>query len=288
MEYAFQIQELIKTYPDFQLGPVNLSLKKGMVLGFIGPNGAGKTTTLRAMTGLIKKDSGKILINGVENNPENTLWKKNIGFVGENHSYYERWTVSQNLHFFSRFYPKWSQSKEIDLCRRFQLNRDKKVKNLSKGNRIKLALVKALSSSPDLLLLDEPTSGLDPIVRSEVLHVLFEVLEDSERSIFYSTHILSDINRLADELVFIKNGKLILKEYKDNLINQWRKITFTASQPIITLPAAETLESEHNRFLALSSDYEKTIAEIRKQGGENIDILRISIDEIAIQILKGE
>ncbi len=288
MKMAFETNHLVKKYSDFTLGPLDLSLEPGMVLGFIGPNGAGKTTTLHAMMGLIRRDEGSIHFNGLENDPEQTDWKQQVGFVGESHAYYERWSVEQNLACFSRFYPNWSRDKEQELCRRFELDRNKKVKSLSKGNRVKLALVKALSYSPQLLLLDEPTAGLDPVIRAEVLDALFEVLEDSRRSIFYSTHILSDISRLADELAFIKNGQLILREYKDEMINRWRKISFTTPEIMPNLPAIERLQQENHHYLALSSDFEKSVQAMREFGAENIEIFRLTIDEIAVQILKGD
>ena len=131
-------------------------------------------------------------IFGTPNNPNKPSWKLDIGYVGDIHVFYENWTGAKNLKFLKQFYPKWSDKLVANLAERFELPLDKIVKKLSGGNRVKLSLISALAHSPKLLLLDEPTSGLDPVVRSEVLDVLFHVLENGERAIFYSTHILSD------------------------------------------------------------------------------------------------
>jgi ABC-2 type transport system ATP-binding protein len=198
MEKAFQYKDMIKTFPGFKLGPLNLELEPGTVLGLIGPNGAGKTTSLQCLVGLLRADSGEMRIFGCPNDLNWPAWKRDIGYVGDIPVFYERWTGHQNLRFISQFYPNWSDEKAAELANRFQLPLDKRAKDLSTGNRVKLSLISAMAHSPRLLLLDEPTSGIDPVVRTEVLDVLFEVLETGERAIFYTTHILPEISRLAD------------------------------------------------------------------------------------------
>jgi len=232
MTAAFSVRDLVKTYPDFQLGPLNLDLEPGTVLGFIGPNGSGKTTTMHCLVGLIKANRGTIQICGQPAHPAEPNWKMDIGYVGEEHAFYEVWSGEKNLQFLSQFYPAWSAEKAESLAKRFNLPLMKPVKQLSKGNRAKLALVAALAQSPRLLLLDEPTSGLDPVVRSEFLDALFEYMESGENAIFYSTHILSDISRLADELAFLDNGTLKLRQAKENLTEQWCRIWLEVSPAI--------------------------------------------------------
>jgi len=220
---AFEIKSLVKKYPDFQLGPLDLTLEPGTVLGYIGPNGSGKTTTMHCLVGLVKAEAGEMKIFGTPNNPNKPEWKLDIGYVGDVHVFYENWTGAKNLKFLKQFYPNWSDKLVADLAKRFELPLDKKAKALSGGNRVKLALISALAHSPKLLLLDEPTSGLDPVVRTEVLDVLFEILESGERAIFYSTHILTDISRLADELAFLNDGKILKRSTKDDLIDSGGK-----------------------------------------------------------------
>jgi len=287
MTKAFEIDNLVKNYPEFQLGPLNFDLDAGTVLGYIGPNGAGKTTTLHALVGLIKVDQGEMKIFGRRNNPNKPAWKYDIGYVGDVHVFYENWSGEKNLNFISQFYPNWSNEHATELIRRFNVPLKKKAKEMSRGNRVKLSLVSALAHSPKLLLLDEPTSGLDPVVRAEVLDVLFEVLEDGERAIFYSTHILSDINRLADELAFLDNGEVLLRTQKYELTEKWRRISFRSDQPTGKLVSVVKHEQEGSNHQITSTNFPATMRQLTELGVENIQENRMTIDEIAVQILKG-
>ncbi len=287
MTKAFEFKNVIKTYKDFQLGPLNLSLEPGIVLGYIGPNGSGKTTTMHCLTGLVQADKGEMKVFGKPNSLHHPEWKLDIGYVGDVHAFYERWSGEKNLKFLSQFYASWSDQRALELAKRFQLPLDKNVKDLSSGNRVKLSLVGALAHSPRLLILDEPTAGLDPVVRTEVLDVLFEILESGERAIFYSTHILSDISRLADELAFLHEGQVFQRTAKDDLLDQWRKISFRYSEEDMEVEAAVSKIREENDFQVISYDFSTTIEQLRKIGAENIKDTRMTIDEIAVQILKN-
>ena len=287
MEKAFQYKDVVKTFPDFQLGPLDLELEPGIVLGLVGPNGAGKTTSIQCLVGLLRADHGEMRVFGKPNDLNKPVWKRDIGYVGDVHVFYERWSAEQNLRFRSQFYPGWSDKIEADLAKRFRLPLDKRVKDLSTGNRVKLSLVSALAHSPRLLLLDEPTSGIDPVVRSEVLDVLFEVLETGDRAIFYTTHILPEISRLADELAFIDEGQIWLRLPKEDLNERWRRITFRLSGENINLESTVSHRREGNDHQVVSSDSEATLRQLRKLGAENVQDMRMSIEEIAVQILKG-
>lgn len=286
MHKAFEFNNIIKRFRGFQLGPINLDLEPGIVMGFIGPNGAGKTTTIQCLVGLLKANSGTIKIFGKENHPNKTDWKLEIGYVGDTHVFYENWNGIKNLKFISQFYPNWSDELATDLASRFEIPLNKKAKELSTGNRVKLSLIMALAHSPKLLILDEPTSGLDPVVRNELLDVLFNVLDDGEKSIFYSTHIISDISRLADELTFISNGKIIQKTAKDDLLDKWRTISFRCSENLPSLPAVIQHQYEGNNHKLVCTDHEELIHLLKKFGAENIQENRMTLDEITVQILK--
>ena len=288
MSSAFELRNIIKRYPDFQLGPLSLSVEPGTVLGYIGPNGSGKTTTMHCMTGLVKPDSGDIEIFGRRNDPNQPDWKFDIGYVGDVHVFYENWTAAKNLKFLSKFYPNWSDEYMMNLVQRFKLPLDRKAKALSTGNRVKLALVSALAHRPKLLLLDEPTAGLDPAVRTEVLDILFEVLEDGDRAIFYSTHILSDIARLADELAFLDNGSIKLRTAKELLTDHWRRISFRLPQHQQVISGVVSHKNEGAEHQVISADHEITLRQLRELGAENIYENRMSIDEISVEILKGD
>ncbi len=286
MKTAFKLTGLQKSFNEFQLGPIDLELEPGMVMGYIGPNGSGKTTTMHCMVGLIKPDAGEVEIFGKQNNPNNVDWKLDFGYVGDKHVFYENWDTEKNLNFIKQFYPNWDNQFADELIKRFELPLNKKAKELSTGNRVKLSLVQALSHRPKLLILDEPTAGLDPVVRTELLDILFEIVESGERAIFYSTHILSDISRIADELTFIKNGKLVLSTQKDELTENWRTISFKLHQEKKEFKNIEMIEVEGNNYKLISNNFNSTIDELKSLGAENISETRMSVDEIAVQILK--
>lgn len=287
MKKAFEITGVVKEFPEFKLGPLNLELEAGTVLGYIGPNGSGKTTTMHCMVGLVKKDAGTIKIFGKENNPNDVDWKFDIGYVGDKHVFYENWNGEKNLKFLAQFYPNWSDSYVAKLVERFQVPLNKKAKDLSSGNRVKLSLIGALAHSPKLLILDEPTAGLDPVVRTELLDVLFEVVEDGERAIFYSTHILSDISRIADELAFLDNGVIKQKVAKDDLTDNWRKISFRLDGERKDFAKTINVNNQGENYKIISTDFNKTIEQLRSLGAQNILDTRMSIDEIAVEILKN-
>ena len=287
MNHAFSIHQLVKTYPGFTLGPLDIDLEPGIVLGYIGPNGSGKTTTMHCLTGLVKPDKGELSVFSRKTDPNRSDWKFDIGYVGDVHAFYERWSGEKNLRFLSQFYPNWSDARAQELARRFQLPLNKRAKDLSSGNRVKLSLIGALAHYPRLLLLDEPTSGLDPVVRTEVLDTLFEVLEDGKSAIFYSTHILSDINRLADELAFLIDGRIVQRTAKEDLTERWRHITFRMTTESPSIDATVSQRMEMGKGQIISYDHQKTLDHLKTLNAEQIEVKRMSIDEIAVQILKG-
>ena len=286
MTKAIEFEDVIMTYPGFKLGPLNFDLEPGRVLGYIGPNGAGKTTTMHCLAGLVRADQGTMKVFGRENNLHHRDWRFDIGYVGDVHTFYEEWTAEENLNFLKKFYPNWSDSLVDNLVERFKLPLKKKAKKLSSGNRVKLSLIFALAHSPKLLLLDEPISGLDPVVRHEVLNTLFDILEDGERAIFYSTHILSDISRLADELAFLVDGELVLHQEKDELIENWRRISFWFEKNDVVLDSVVSHIREGEDHQVISTNYKKTLQQLREIGSQNIHDTRLSIDEIAVEIMK--
>ena len=286
MEKAFNLTGVVKRYPEFTLGPLDLDLEPGTVLGYIGPNGSGKTTTLQCISGLLRADAGNIEVFGRPNDLRDPEWKTNIGYVGDVHAFYEDWSARRNLEFLAGFYPNWSPSRAATLATRFELPLDKKARALSTGNRVKLSLVAALAHSPRLLLFDEPTSGLDPVVRAEVLDVLFEAVETGERAIFYSTHILSDLSRLADELAFIHEGKILERTAKDDLSDRWRRISFRLSGDTVAIDGEVRHHREGDDHHVVSKHWERTIGMLRDLGAVNIQEMRMSIDEIAVEIIR--
>ena len=287
MTRAFECRGLVKSYPEFQLGPLDLDLEPGTVLGYVGPNGSGKTTTLHCLVGLVRPDGGAVEVFGEPNDLDRPGWKGAVGYVGEVHAFYENWSVERNLRFRSQFYPGWSQGRAAELLTRLRLPAGRRVKELSSGDRVKLALVQALAHRPRLLLLDEPTAGLDPVVRAELLDVLFEAVAGGDTAIFYSTHILSDIARLADELAFLDGGRLKLRRAKEDLLGQWARISFRLPGNGLALAAVVEHRHEGHHHEVVSSDREATLRQLGVLGAEDVTEYRMGIDEIAVQILRS-
>jgi len=277
---------LTKRFPGFQLGPLDVELEPGTVLALIGPNGAGKTTTLNCMAGLMIPDEGGTAVFGIPVHPAHSKFRREVGYVGEESGFFQRWTARRNLEFLAEMMPGWSHERSRKLIERFALPLDKPVNKLSRGNRTKLALVAALAHGPRLLLLDEPTAGLDPVVRAEVLDVLWEITEDGGHAVLYSTHVLSDISRLADELAFLRDGELVLRTGRDELNERWRRVSFRLPDEDIELEGAVEHRQVRSEHQVITNDAPATLQQLSELGAEAVEVSRMSVDEIAVQILK--
>jgi ABC-2 type transport system ATP-binding protein len=239
------------------------------------------------MAGLMIPEEGGTEVFGTPVHPTRIEYRREVGYVGEKSGFFRRWTAGHNLDFMARLLPGWSDDRARRLAERIALPLDKPVAKLSRGNHTKLALVAAMAHGPRLLLLDEPTAGLDPVVRSEVLDVLWEVTEDGEHAVLYSTHVLSDISRLADELVFLRQGRVLLRSEKDALSDAWRRISFRLEVDDLLLEGVVHHQRVGTSHQAVSSDHESTLRQLRELGAEQIEESRMSIDEIVVEILKG-
>jgi len=226
---CLEVRNLTKKYETFTLNNISFEIPKGYIMGFIGENGAGKTTTINALLNIINRDNGTVSIFGKDIDKQELEIKKDIGFVsGE--SFYPKSKLRDITKVYKRFYSKWDDSTYQSYIKLFKLNEDKKVDELSKGMKMKYALALALSHKAELLILDEPTSGLDPVARDNLLEIFQTVVEDGEVSILFSTHITSDLDKCADYITFIKDGKLIESSTKDDLIDKYRLVNGTKEQ----------------------------------------------------------
>lgn len=224
MDTVLAVRNLCKVYPGFALQDVSFTVPAGTVTGLIGANGAGKTTTLRVLLGLSRACGGTVEYFETGQDAASPAVRARIGAVLDGGGFFEDLTVSQMTSMIAPAYPAWSQ----DDCRRLMdmlsIDPRKRVKALSKGMRAKFALVLALSHKADLLIMDEPTSGLDPMTRRELLDVLLEFLGDSERAVLLSTHITSDLDRIADSIVLLDDGEVLFQQNKDELLDSWRLV----------------------------------------------------------------
>ena len=214
--YAIEIKDLVKQFDNFKLGPINLTIPKGTIVGYIGQNGAGKSTTIKLLLGLLNKDSGEIKILD-EINPSSIGLKDKLGIVFDDLLVPEEMTLIDVEKFCSRVYSKWNKNSFYKFKEKFNLPEKKIIKNYSRGMKMKLSMAVALSHSAELLILDEATSGLDPIVREEILDLLLDFMQDENHTILISSHILSDLEKVADYIAFINDGKILFMETKDEL-----------------------------------------------------------------------
>ncbi|WP_221760728.1 ABC transporter ATP-binding protein [Bacillus salinus] len=216
-----EVKQLSKKFDGFALQDVSFSLNRGYIMGFIGPNGAGKSTTIKLIMNLLRKDSGEIKIFGKDPLHRERDIKNKIGFVYDENYYYEELTINEMKKVVCSFYKTWDEVIFQRYLREFNLPSKKKIKDLSKGMKMKFSLAIALSHHAELLIMDEPTSGLDPIVRSELLEILTTIIQDENKSVFFSTHITSDLDKIADYITFIHEGRIILSAPKDELLENY-------------------------------------------------------------------
>lgn len=216
-----EVKGLRKKFKNFSLKDIDIKLDNGYIMGFIGPNGAGKSTTIKLILNLLNKDAGEVRIFGKDHLKAEQEIKNRIGFVFDENYFYEELTVSEMKWVIAPMYKAWDENAFNRFLREFDLPPKSKIKDLSKGMKMKFSLAIALSHGADLLIMDEPASGLDPLVRSELLAILSELIQDENKGIFFSTHIISDLDKIADYVTMIHQGEIILSMAKDDLINNY-------------------------------------------------------------------
>ncbi len=224
MKNAITVKNLNKNYKNFSLKDVSFEVPSGLVVGFIGTNGSGKTTTIRSLLGLSTDFKGEISFFDKKFKGNEKEIKQKIGVVFDEGCFYDHFTLDEMKGVIAPSYKNWNEDKYKELCSTLSLERSKKIADLSKGMRMKFSLALALSHEADLLIMDEPTSGLDPLVRSQILDILSDYMKNGEKSILFSTHITSDLDKIADSLVLINDGEIIFCKDKDELIESHRLV----------------------------------------------------------------
>ena len=220
-----EIKDLRKQYPSFLLDNVSFDVEEGNIMGFIGRNGAGKTTTIKSVLNLVHADGGTVLFEGQDLWANETACKKEIGLVLGEFNYYKRKKLKAIAAVTKAFYEEWDEETYQTLLSRFSLDPEKKINELSQGMRVKFALALALSHKAKLLILDEPTSGLDPVSRDELLDIFRDIIEDGAHSILFSTHIISDLEKCADYITYLKGGRVLVSTDADSFRDAYRLVS---------------------------------------------------------------
>lgn len=269
------VNGITKKYPKFLLDNVSFNLEEGYIMGFIGSNGAGKTTTLKSIMKLVKPDSGSVKIFGSELNGNTNNIKQDIGVLLGETDFYLKKKISSVTDVVKRFYNNWDAEMYEKLLHKFNLDSDKKLEELSKGMRIKYGITLALSHNAKLFILDEPTSGLDPVARDEVLELFQELVEEGNRSILYSTHITSDLEKCADYITYIKSGKIIESTTFEGLIDKYRLVKGSKSE-------LESIKDNLISFKMNSFGFVGLIKSELVKNNKTLDITIPNLEEIMI------
>ena len=213
-----EVRNLSKEYKTFLLDNISFTLARGYIMGYAGQNGAGKSTTLNLITNICKSSSGEIYVDGITCEEDESRYKESIGYIGDEFYFPDNFRIRDIRSVLRDFYKTFRTEKFDELTKRWKLDGKMAVKDFSRGMKVKLMFASVLARDTKLLVLDEATNGLDPVVRVEVLKLLQEYIADGERSVIFSTHILSDLEQIADYIYFIHEGKTVLYDAKDELL----------------------------------------------------------------------
>ena len=229
MDNILEANGLVKRYPTFTLDSISFSLPEGCVTGFIGANGAGKTTTIRSILNLAHKESGTIKIFDLDADKHEREIKDRLGIIMDGSYFYDNLSMEDMKSIIAPAYSKWSDVEYRTYMEKFDLDPKQKISTLSGGMKMKFALVLALSHQAELLIMDEPTSGLDPLVRRQFLEIIMDYMKNGGKGVFFSTHITSDLDKVADVLILIDGGKIVFQQSKDELLDSFRIVKGSAA-----------------------------------------------------------
>jgi ABC-2 type transport system ATP-binding protein len=284
MPNVLEIDNLSKDYGDFKLKDVSFALPQGYIMGLIGPNGAGKTTIIKLILNLIRKDGGDIRVFGFDNLKEEVEIKGRIGFVHDTPFFYEHLTLKKIESTVAPFYKDWDKALFSRLLGEFNLPEGKVFGKLSRGMKMKFSLAVALSHGADFIILDEPTSGLDPVFRRQLLARLWALIQDEKKSVLFSTHITSDLEKIADYITFIHHGEIVFSSTRDEVLENWGLVK--GGNNFLDAQTRELFRAVRRRefgFEALTSN----LAEARRRLPDGVLIERASLEDIMFYVTRG-
>ncbi|CAG9620380.1 ABC transporter ATP-binding protein [Sutcliffiella rhizosphaerae] len=283
MEHVVELKDVTKTFTGFSVNNINLKVKQGYVTGFIGANGAGKSTTIKMMMNLLRPDSGEVKLFGLDYKTHEKKIKEQIGFVYDGNVFYEGMNLKDIKRIVGPAYKHWDDATFNQYIEKFQLPLNKPIKSFSKGMQMKASLALALSHDAKLIIMDEPTAGLDPIFRRELLDLLQELMLDGSRTIFFSTHITTDLDRIADYIAFIQDGKLVFNQSIHEVADNYAIVK--GGNELLDRDTEKAFVHIHRStigFKALTSN----IQEVKQMFGEEVVIEKASLEDI-MYYMKG-
>lgn len=276
MNNMLEVTALSKSYTDFTLDNITFRLPEGFIMGLIGPNGSGKTTTIKSILNMIEPDSGDISVFGKDHIEQEQEIKRDIGVVFDNSYFVDEWNMADVEKAYSLFYAGWNSETYWSMLSKFHITKEKRVKELSKGMQMKLMLACAFSYDAKLLILDEPTSGLDPLSRDELLEILSGYIEDGRHSVLFSTHITSDLEKIADYITYINLGKMIFTGSKEDFVEGYRIVS--GDKKTLT----PDLENRLIGIRTFATGYEALIRTQDIPMDMQADALQATIDDIVV------
>jgi len=287
---AIEIRQLKKNYPNFTLGPVDLTVPAGAIYGLIGPNGAGKTTAIDLIFGMGRDDGGEIRVLGFDHRRQEVEIKRHAAYVSPDLNFAVWGKVGKAVRFVRGFFPDWDDAYCAQLMKDFHLNASDKIATLSFGAKIKLSLLLALARRPKVLVLDEPTTGLDAVSKQQVFTELLKAVEDGERTVLISSHGLNDIERFTDHLGLIKNGKLLLEGRTDEIVDRFRLAEFFTENgtTFSSRDGVVILRRNENRWHALVDLQNDAPGWLQQGGAREISLTRVTLEDLFVALVKDK
>lgn len=291
MSNAIEIHGLCKKFHRFTLGPLDLTVPRGAIYGLIGPNGVGKTTTMDLIFGMGGNDAGTIRVAGFDHRKEAVQLKQHTAYASPELNFQVWGKVGKAIRFVRGFYPGWDDAYSTALMKAFHLGAGDRIATLSSGANTKLGLLMALARRPDVLVLDEPLSGLDAISKQQLFSELLKTVEDGKRTVLISSHNLSDLERFADHLGLLKNGKLLLEGRTDEVVERYRLAEFfTHNGTMLENPPEGLLilKWNENRWRALLDQRSGAQEWLQRQGIHDLSLTRLTLEDLFVALFKEE